>query len=343
MAETQVSKTQQALYNFFFRMAAEGLLLFGPDGLCIEINPAAAAMLQIVPAEVVGKAARDVFAKIPNLVRLLRPNGPKTMDIPLPRERIAQGIGQDMPDGGRAVLLADVTEQRRIESRREALVKAVAHDLRNPLNAISGYADLVAKFGDVTEKQQRFLQRIQQTSTKLHEVAASLVDLAWIEAGMPLEYGPFDLEALIREVIQLQTSKARQKKMKLVISTQDTFPPVMGDATRIKQALLHLVENAILYSPSESNVVIHAWQQNVQELRCSVADRGIGIAEGELDLIWDRMWRSSDERVQAIPGGGIGLKYTRTIIERHGGEIWVESQLNEGTVFTFRLPLLSNS
>lgn len=343
MSEIQIKVTEQSVYSFFLRMAAEGIVLVDEAGQCKEINPAAAAMLQVVPADIVGKLATEAFPKAPNLIRLLRSGGPKLLDIPLPRERIAQGISEDFPDGGRIVLLNDVSEQRYLEARRTALVKAVAHDLRNPLNALKGYADLVTKFGTLNERQQHFIQRIQQTSNKLHDMTANLVDLAWIEAGMPLQYGPFDLVVLLQQVIQEQSSRARQKKMTLVVSTQDAFPPVMGDASRIKQAVTYLVENAIQYSPNESNIVIHAWQHSNQEVRCSVADRGIGIAETEIDLIWDRMWRSPDTRVQATSGGGIGLKYVRTIIERHGGQISVESKLDEGTTFTFRLPLLRES
>jgi signal transduction histidine kinase len=113
----------------------------------------------------------------------------------------------------------------------------------------------------------------------------------------------------------------------------------MGDPIRIRQAISQIVENAIRYSDSTLNVGIHAWQQH-QKVFCSVTDRGFGIAEDELDQIWDRMWRSTDERVRNIPGGGVGLTYTRTVIERHGGSIWVDSTYGEGSTFTLVLPLV---
>ncbi len=326
------------LYEFIFRMAAEGIVSVDADGVCLSLNPAAASMLQLTPAEVIGKPSKEAFPKVPNLVRLLRKGDPDVLDVPLPMDRLAQGIGTDMPGGGRLILLHDVTEQRQLESRREALVKAIAHDLRNPLNALSGYADLISKFGDMNEQQTRFMTRIRQTSSKLWELTASLVNLAWIESGMPLQYMPFDLAVLIQQVIADLSSKAHSQQVRLVVSAMDKVPLIMGDRARIKQALAHLVENAIQYSPPESNVVVHAWLQDVV-VYCSVADRGFGIAASEIELIWDRMWRSSDERVLAVPGGGIGLTYSRTVIERHGGDIWVESKLDQGTTFTFMLPL----
>jgi signal transduction histidine kinase len=233
-------------------------------------------------------------------------------------------------------LLRDVTEQHQLESRREALIRAISHDLRNPISALNGYADLVGKYGEVSEKQALFLTRIQQTCAKLWELTASLVDLAWIEAGMPLQFLPFDLAVIIHQVVEGLAAEARRKEMTIVVSVQEPIPPIMGDPDRVKQAVVHLVDNALQYSPPGSNVGIHAWQQGTRVF-CSVADRGFGIDEAELGQIWDRMWRSSDERVRAIPGGGIGLTYVRTILQRHGGMIWVESELNEGTTFTFVL------
>lgn len=326
------------VHELIFRMAAEGIVLIDADGVCVALNPAAAAMLQLTPAEVIGKLGKEAFPKFPNLVRLLRKGGPGTLDIPLPLDRIAQGVGADLAEGGRLVLMHDVSEQRQLEGRREALVKAISHDLRNPLNALSGYADLVSKFGELNEQQMRFMTRIRQTSAKLWELTASLVNLAWIESGMPLQYVPFDLAELIREVVGDLGGQALGKQVRLVISILDMVPPIMGDRMRIKQALHHLVENAIQYSAPESNVVVHAWRQD-EVVYCSVADRGIGIAESDIELIWDRMWRSSDERVLTVAGGGIGLTYARTVIERHGGKIWVESKLEQGTTFTFVLPL----
>ncbi|NDJ87386.1 MAG: HAMP domain-containing histidine kinase [Chloroflexi bacterium] len=339
MTQTQVSGDYHTIYDFVFQMAAEGVLVVNAEGRCALLNPAAAAMLQVNALDVLGLSPREAFPTNPNLTRLLRRGKMAVVDIPLPKERIAQGIAQDLEDGRRVALLNDITEQRQLDTRRDALIKAISHDLRNPLNALTGYADLVVRSGTLNERQERFMERIHQTSAKLWELTSSLVGLAWIEAGMPLEYVPFDLIYIIRQVVREQSTVARAKKIKLVISTQNTTPTIMGDPDGLKQAISHLVANAIQYSPAESNVIIHCWQQH-HEVMCSVADRGIGIPPEELDLIWDRMWRSPDERVQAVPGGGIGLTFARTLIERHGGQIWADSKPGQGATFTFFLPFM---
>lgn len=327
------------LYEFILRRAAEGILHIAADGKCAKLNPAGAAMLRVTASDIIGKTVPEAFPNNPLLIRLLRQGqpSPMTLDIPLPRDRIAQGTAEDLPDGTRAAILHDVTELRDLESRRAELIRTIAHDLRNPINAMSGYADLVLKFGEVNERQSRFVTRIRQTSNKLIEVSSSLLNLAWFEAGMPMAYLPFDMASLVREVVREKSPKAKDRSIRLVISIQDAMPTIMGHPNAIKEAIAHLLDNAIQYSDSYSNIVIHAWQQGSMVM-CSVADRGMGIAPEEMDLIWDRMWRSP--RVQEIPGGGIGLTYARMVIERHGGRIWAESTLGKGSTFTFLLPFV---
>lgn len=324
--------------NFIFQTAAEGILVTQADGFLTRLNPAAAAMLGLSPDDVLGEQTAQTFKQHPDVLRLLAVRGDQLAEITLPHKRLATGVGLDRPNGGRIVLLHDITERAAIDTRREVLVRQVAHDLRNPLNALIGYADLVPRFGDLNDEQVRFLERIRQTAQKLYDLAGTLVDLAWIEAGMALEHKPFQLAYLIRCAIGELKDEARANGITLVFSLQDPVPTAIGDPRRIQQTIRCLIENGVRYSYPGSNVAIHAWQEG-PKVYCSVGDQGIGISHNDLDRIWDRMWRSNDERVRAVPGGGIGLTYARAIIERHGGRIWVESDLNTGTTFTFVLPL----
>ena len=324
--------------NFLFQTAAEGILLTDHDGYLVRFNPAAAAMLELAPRYALEQHTASLFKHQPALMRLLNQAGEQQAEITLPHKRIATGVGIDRPAGGRIVLLHDITERAALDSRRDALIRTISHDLRNPLNAISGYADLVSKFGELTPEQHKFLTRIRQTVQKLYDLAESLVDLAWIEAGMALDHRPIELTHLIREAVETLAPLARQRDITLVISVQDPIPTVIGDPRRLRQAISCLLENAVLYSDPDSNVAIHAWQEGAKVF-CSVGDQGIGISENDQENMWDRLWRSSDDRMRDIPGGGIGLTFTRAIVERHGGHIWAESELNVGSTFTFTLPL----
>ncbi|MEZ4666766.1 MAG: HAMP domain-containing sensor histidine kinase [Anaerolineae bacterium] len=177
----------------------------------------------------------------------------------------------------------------------------MSHDLRNPISAIGGFAELVEKFGDLNEQQQKFLTRIKQTATKLYEVTGSLVDLAWIEAGMPLAHRPITMGNVIDKVVVQLSDLATEKQITIATSVQNPLPTVMGDPARIQLAVYHLLHNAILYSPSEQTVAVHSWG-DTNELYFSVADRGIGIADDEIELIFDRLYRSKDEQIRELPG-----------------------------------------
>lgn len=332
------SEAIQARYDYLFRTISNGLITLDAEGFVDRMNPAAAAMLRLTPEDCLGKQPGEAFVENRPLVKLLAMHDDITHDVRLPEHRLAVGFGTTLADGGRLVVLQDVTERRDLDSRREALARSIAHDLRNPLTALEGFADLVTKFGPVNDQQDRFLTRIRQTAQKLHDLTATLVDLAWIEAGMPLEHVPVQLHRLINSVVDELATFARVKGVTIAVSTQDPLPIVMGDPLRLRQVVYQLLHNAILYSHAEQTVAIHAWQ-DAEQVFCSVADQGIGVLPGELDLIFDRMYRSNEEQVRNLPGGGLGLTMARTIVDRHGGTITVESTYGVGSTFTFVLPL----
>lgn len=328
------------LYDFLFRTSSDGVLIANAEGVMERINPAAASMLAVTIEEVVGKTTSQAFQKNPALLNLFSRGGDQSLDVRLPKRRLAVGIAITLADGRRIIVLQDITEKQEMESRREALVNTMSHDLRNPISAISGFAELVEKFGTLNEQQQKFVTRIKQTASKLYDVTGSLVDLAWIEAGMPLAHRPMHMGSLIDKVVMQMSDLAKAKQITIATSLQDPLPTVMGDPARIQLAVFHLLQNAILYSPSEQTVAVHAWGDS-NELYFSVADRGIGIADDELELVFDRLYRSRDEHIRDLPGGGLGLTVSKTIVTRHGGDIWASSNLGVGSTFTFVLPAVT--
>jgi signal transduction histidine kinase len=327
-------------YEFLFRSTSDGLLLMNADRCITHLNPAAAAMLGVTADDVIGQTPHQSFKKNQALLNLLLRPGQQRLDVRLPRRRLAEGIAETLENGLRVVLLQDVTEQRDLETRREMLSKTIAHDLRNPLSAITGFVDLVDKFSDLNPQQQMYLRRARQTGGKIHDMIQTLVDLAWIEAGMPLKHVPIRLDDAIQKAVREVRSLATKQQIGIAKSLQTPLPVVMGDPERLHLVIYHLLHNAVMYSlEPEKNVVIHAWGDE-HDVYCSVADQGIGIQDDELELIFDRMYRSRDERVRDLPGGGLGLTIARTIIKRHGGDIWASSNPGDGSTFTFLLPVI---
>lgn len=330
-------KPIDSIGEHIFRTTSDGIIIANAQGAIERINPAAAAMLGVTIDEVRQKLAQECFRNNPVVVSLFTRTDDCMTNVQLPRRRYGYGIGKTTADNQRIVIIQDITEKHELESRREALSHSIAHDLRNPLSAIGGFSELVTRFGEINTQQDKFLTRIRQTASKMHDMAKPLVDLAWIEAGMPLAHRPIQMSDVIQQVVRDLSSLAQSRKIIIAISVQAPMPMVMGDPERMYLVVFNLLHNAIIYSEQELSVVIHAWSDE-QEVYCSVADRGIGIADSEIDQVFDRMYRSSDERVRKIAGGGLGLTFARTVIERHGGDVWVASTLNEGSTFTFVLP-----
>lgn len=333
----QLLTNAQAAYDFLFQSTADGIIIADRFGIIKDVNPAAASMLGLTIEEVKNKSPKTAFAKNATLINLFTRSGDHVLDVRLPRRRLATGIATTLDNDQRMVILQDVTEKRDLENRRESLSKALTHDLQNPITAVRGFADLVQKFGDLNEQQERFIVRAQQTTTKLYEMVETLVDLAWVEAGMPLEHRPIQLRDLINRAVSQVSAMARQHQIIIAVSVQNPMPTVMGDLKRLEFVIHALLHNAILYSYPEQTVAIHGWGDDA-EVYCSVADRGVGIADDEIERVFDRMYRSRDLEVQEKAGGGLGLTMAKTIVERHGGDIWASSNLGEGSTFTFVLP-----
>jgi signal transduction histidine kinase len=329
--------TLTQMYDFVFRSSDNGIIVTDESGLIQMVNPAAAAMLAMHTEELVAKKPDDCLQHNPALLNLFTREGEQTLDIRLPKRRIAVGVGRTLNSNERVIILQDVTEKRELESRRESLIQRMTHDLRNPISAIIGFGELVGKYGDLNDQQRKFLMRLRQTTNKLYDVVGSLVDLAWIEAGMPLAHRPTQMSTVIDKAVNQISSLALERHITVAISVQTPLPVIMGDPERLQIVIYHLLQNAIIYSDPEQTVAIHAWGDD-NDVYCSVGDRGIGIADDELDKIFDRMYRSRDERVRDTPGGGLGLTIAKTIVQRHGGDMWAASNLGQGSTFTFVLP-----
>ena len=325
------------VHAYLLEHTSNGVIIIGADGKIEAINPAAAAMLTLSPTTVVGISLIVCFADNLTLLGVCRHGTNGAVDIPLPRRRLAAAESALLDDGRRIVLLHDVTEARALESRRESMSSTIAHDLRNPISALLGYAELVAHSGDLNADQHLFMTRLRQTITKLHDAAGALVDLAWLEAGMPLNRQPVALQDVIAASVDALAPMAQEGRISVEVSVQTPLSPALGDPAQLRLVIDNLLRNAVLYSEPDQVVTVRAWS-DAGEVCCSVADQGIGIADDEIDLIFDRMFRSRDERVRALSGGGVGLSIVRRALDRHGGSISVSSSPGMGSTFEFRLP-----
>lgn len=337
MADDQVATAAE--FEFVFQHTSTGILLI-EDGMLARLNPAAAALLSL-GSEARGKPISALFAEQPKLLAALHEPAPRGEPVMLNNRREVRVMNAALKDGAQISLLEDTTARSTLDAGRAALIRQVAHDFRNPLNALGGFADLAATEPNASPEQIEYLERIQRIADKLYNLAGTLVDLAWIESGMPLHMQPIVLSEAIQAAADALGDDVMRREAAITLELPDDLPPALGDAAHLQQAIAAIIRNALFYAPLGSEVRIRA-ERDEKTVRCIVQDRGYGFAPDELHKAFDRLWRSPDPRVQAIRGGGIGLTIARAIVERHGGQIAIESAPDTGTTVTLSLPIVES-
>ena len=247
---------------------------------------------------------------------------------------------------GTVSIFRDVSAEVEADRVKTDFVSRVSHELRTPLTSIKGYADLMlmGATGSLTDKVTQYVQVIKTNANRLHELVGDLLDISQFETGNTvLERKEIELEPLITAVVDHHLSnriRVENKEMRSEIDLPEALPTVCADRMRLEQILTNLVDNAFNYTPENGKITISAREDQAPNMVVvSVQDTGFGISPDDIEKIFDRFFRASDERVQSISGTGLGLPIVKTLVELHGGTITVRSKPNEGAIFTFGLPI----
>lgn len=219
------------------------------------------------------------------------------------------------------------------------LISTLAHEMRTPLTSIKGYSTalLMDEISFSPETRREFLQIIDEECTVLQDLIHDLLESSIIDAGfLKLEPQPVMLPRLAQDVVD--DMARRTHKHNLVIDFGKEFPILDADPHRIEQVLRNLLDNAIKYSPDGGLIVVRG-EVHEDEAIISVADQGIGIAPEHLNRLFEKFFRAESGLGRHVVGSGLGLPIARTIVESHGGRIWAESQMGEGSTLYFTLPL----
>ncbi len=240
---------------------------------------------------------------------------------------------------GRIIVLHDVTRESEVERVRTALISTVSHELRSPLTAITGYIDALLDGGPWDGATTReFLQIIADSAEKLSGLVESLLDAAKLEAGvLGLEREPVRVERIAQQVVAQRRALFPSHHLAVVAGSR--LPLADADPLRVEQIISNLVDNAIKYSPDGGAVTVLIGGE--AEVEVSVRDEGIGIAAEHLSQLFERFYRVDSALSRTTKGAGLGLYICRSLVETHGGRIWVESTPGRGSVFRFTLPALT--
>jgi signal transduction histidine kinase len=247
----------------------------------------------------------------------------------------------------------DISREREQEEQRSTFISVISHELQTPIAIIKGYASTLARTvdtisdavdpGSFASLEDKFiaglrsrLLAVEEEADRLNKLVSNLLYASRIQAGgLQMDIVPLDLPRLIERMARrLQVSNPG---VHIQLDLPPNLPTVMADRDRIEEVLQNLLDNAVKYSP-DSPAIIVACRATGDEVIVSVSDAGMGISVREQEQIFERFHRAGNDIAHSTQGAGLGLYISRAIVEAHGGHIWVESTLHQGSTFSFSLP-----
>ena len=253
-----------------------------------------------------------------------------------------QFAGQLAGHAAMAIENAQLYDQvQQANQAKTEFVSFVAHELRTPMTSIRGYAEMLLKgmFGELSPQQEQFIQTISSNVKRMQIQVSDLQDVSRIETGhLKLEMQPTALKDALTEALQSTQGQVEARSQQLMVEMSEDLPLIHADQARLTQILINLLSNAYKYTPEGGSIKVHARQQNGY-VSCTVSDTGVGMSPEDLEKLFTKFFRSENPAVRDMPGTGLGLCITKSLVELQGGEMKVKSQLGEGTTFTFTIPV----
>jgi signal transduction histidine kinase/DNA-binding response OmpR family regulator len=323
---------------------ADGAILADTTTGEVVINQAARQMLGIPCDEPVNTTyLKDVVGFYPFDLAAGAPDGQPVREEVRIGERVLHSVVTPLREQGASVgaivVLRDLGDTADVARRRAEFAQVMSHELRTPLTSIAGALDIVLSgyAGPLSDRQLRYVDMARQAATRMNQLVDQLLDLARAQAGsITVAAAPVQLDRLAREVIDRYRGAAASKQLTIVLGASAEDISIVGDPERLSQVLGNLITNAIRFAPSGGIIDVQVFGPPLSEdaVGVSVANSGEPIAPEDRERIFEPFSASS----RRVGGTALGLSISRTIIEAHGGRIWVESGA-EGTKFVFTLPV----
>lgn len=335
-----------ALFDQFADHDYRGMLVINPRRQVLAMNPVSRELLgffESLPRSVaevvhdphfefaVGDALHDRHPAwhemyVPNPDRLLRFHiVPVTSEAGEPQVLV--------------VSVEDATRLRHLETVRKDFVANVSHELRTPIASINLLVETLQR-GAINDPDaaMHFLHRIQVETHAMAQLVEELLELSRLETGgLSLSIGEISIGDLLMEVQARLLPTAEEKGVAMYLDVQEALPPVAADAKRIEQVVMNLVHNAIKFTPTEGSITLRARRQG-RGVQIDVVDTGVGMDAAEAERIFERFYKVDKGRSR-VSGAGLGLAIARHLLELHGSQLQVVSEVGRGSRFSFSLPL----
>jgi len=241
---------------------------------------------------------------------------------------------------GAVIVLHDITELRKLERVRRDFVANVSHEFKTPLTAIQGFAEtLLGGAIDDPQNRLRFLEIILEHSRRLARLTDDLLKLSKMDADkLELEIRRLSVAQFVESCIETTQRTAAEKDLRVSVNLQQPLPDIAADRRRLAEVLQNLLDNAMQYTPAGGQIMVGA-SANGAEVTITVSDTGIGIPKADQSRIFERFYRVDVARSREVGGTGLGLSISKHLVEAHGGRIWVESEVGQGSQFHFTVPI----
>ncbi len=347
---------------------ADGLLVTDTLGKITHWNPALSAMFNLEEIDLSEQDCEDIFShEVSQLVAITKEYTKEvfTAEVELVGNRfgkaVATAILKDSRSNslddtciGSVILIRDITIEKEVDQVKTDFISTVSHELRTPLTSILGFAKIVSKKLEDTifpkvqseePKTQRVIRQIAQNidimvseGERLTKLINDVLDIAKMEAGrVDWNMQSFSVHELIERAASATFSLFEQKGLELIVDVKEDLPKIVGDRDRLLQVVINLISNAIKFTEEGSVTCKASCTDN--EITVSVIDTGMGIPEVDQPKIFEKFKQVGNPLTDKPKGTGLGLSICQQIVKHHGGRIWVESELDQGSTFSFTLPI----
>ena len=239
----------------------------------------------------------------------------------------------------------EITERKQIERMKDDFVSIASHELRTPVTSIKGFLELLADEPlSLNDEQQRFLDAVRRNTDRLEKLIDDLLDISRLESGMvTIQPSVFDFREVLAQVVDDMQSELESHGLNINSPEYPSPVVVVADRDRILQVMTNLLSNAVKYAPAGSGIGIRLDEPGDGRdgdglVKVSVEDHGPGISGPDVENLFQKFYRVDNSTTRSAPGTGLGLAISKALVELHGGNIWVESELGRGSTFSFTIP-----
>ncbi len=334
----QISENERTKFETIFSNMEDGLMILDADQRILLVNNMICAAFGLNASALQDKLVTEAIthADLLNLLQRSNKDPLRYHEINFDDGRVFNAQYTPIPGVGSAITMQDITYLKELDRLKDDFVHTVSHDLRSPLTAVLGYAELLERIGELNDQQREFVRRIQSSVQDITALVNDLLDLGRIEAGFDTHREIIKLDGILQYTLANLEHRVKKKKQTLNVEIAPQLPPLRGNPIRLRQMLDNLIGNAIKYTPAGNDVRIRLRSEGNQII-LQVSDNGPGIPADDQPHIFDKFYRASNVP-SGSSGSGLGLAIVKTIVEGHQGRIWVESTLNKGTTFFVVLP-----